>query len=120
MIRLHLSAADTRRIRFASSALWEAVTSVRTLTDTSRRRHLHQPWRDRVRGRLGGVDMALLTAVIRPAGYLPDFLVPVPARRNLAFHTALTDVAAADPAQVTSELMHLAGHPVAQRGPGRD
>ena len=119
MIRLHLSAADARRIRFASSPLWEAVTSLRTLTDTSRRWHLHQPWRDQVRSRLDRVDLSVLTAVVRPAGYLPDFLVPSPARRHVAFHTALTELAAADPAQAAGELIHLAGHPVAQRGPGR-
>lgn len=119
MIRLHLSAADARRIRFASSPLWEAVTSVRTLTDTSRRWHLHEPWRDEVRGRLGRVDLSVLTAVVRPAGYVPDFLVPSPARRHVAFHTALTALTAADPSQAAGELIHLAGHPVAQRGPGR-
>ena len=120
MIRLHLTPADARRIRFASSPLWEAVTSLRTLTDTSRRWHLHQPWRDQVRSRLGGVDLPLLTAVVRPAGYVPDFLVPAPNRRNVAFPAALAELADADPAQVAGELIHLAGHPVAQRGPGRD
>ncbi len=120
MIRLHLDAEDTRRIRFASSPLWEAVTSLRTLTDASRRWHLHQPWRQHARARLEGVDMYLLTAVVRPVGYLPDFLVPSPARRHVAFSTALADVAGADPAQVAAELTHLAGHPVAQRGPGCD
>jgi hypothetical protein len=120
VIRLHLTAADARRIRFASSPLWEAVTSLRTLTDTSLRWQLHQPWRDEVRGRLDRVDMSVLTAVVRPAGYVPDFLVPAPARRHVAFHTALTELAATDPSQAAGELIHLAGHPVAQRGPGRD
>ena len=81
---------------------------MRTLTDASRRWHLHQPWREHVRVRLDGVDMFLLTAVVRPAGYLPDFLVPSPARRHVAFATALTDVASTHPAQVAAELTHLA------------
>jgi DNA-binding transcriptional ArsR family regulator len=61
----------------------------------------------------------LLTTLVRPAGYIPDFLVPSPQRRSVRFEAALDQVAAADPEVVATELAHLAGHRVAQRGPGR-
>jgi DNA-binding transcriptional ArsR family regulator len=119
MIRLRLGSEDVRRIRFASSPLWEVVASLRTLTDDSRRWHLHQPWRAQVRDLLGDVDLPLLTAVVRPAGYLPDFLVPLPARRHVGFPAALAQLEASDPAEVAEQLTHLAMHRIAQRGPGR-
>lgn len=118
MIRLHLGQDDLRRIRFAYSPLWETITSLRTLSGNSGA-NLHRPWREAVRSRLDAVDMVLLTAVVRPTGYLPDFLVPSPARRNIGFDTSLTQIAAAPLNEVAEQLTHLAGHPVAQAGPGR-
>lgn len=119
MIHLHFATADLGRIRFAWSPLWETVTSLRTLTASSSGWQLHDPWRQQVRGRLAGVDLELLTSLVRPAGYIPDFLVPSPRRRTVAFDTALEQVAAADPTEVARQLAHLSAHPVAQQGPGR-
>lgn len=93
--------------------------SLRTLTAPGTGAQLHLPWRRAVGGRLAGLDLSLLTALVRPAGYIPDFLVPSPQRRSVAFATALAQVAAADPAEVAAQLRHLAGHRVAQQGPGR-
>lgn len=64
--------------------------------------------------------MRLLSSVIRPSGYLPDFLVPSPPRRNLGFTAALGQVAASDITEVARQLRHLAAHPVAQQGPGQE
>ncbi|MFR9775366.1 DUF5937 family protein [Micromonospora sp. MS34] len=119
MIHLHFAAEDLSRIRFASSPLWETVLSLRTLTGPHPGAQLHAPWRRQVAGSLTGVDMELLTALVRPAGYLPDFLVPSPQRRSVAIATALAQVAAADPGEVARQLRHLAGHRLAQQGPGR-
>jgi DNA-binding transcriptional ArsR family regulator len=119
VIHLRFGAEDLGRIRFASSPLWEAVMSLRALTSPGTGLRLHEPWRRHVEGRLAGVDLELLTALVRPAGYIPDFLVPSPRRRSAAFASALTQVAAADPTEVAAQLRHLAGHPVAQRGAGR-
>jgi DNA-binding transcriptional ArsR family regulator len=119
VIRLHFGSEDLGRVRFALSPMWETITSVRALTATGGGRHMHRPWREWVRDRLDGVDLELLTALIRPAGYIPDFLVPSPARRSSSFRAALAQVTAAEPAAVSWQLRHLASHPVAAPGPGR-
>ncbi|MEV6104204.1 DUF5937 family protein [Streptomyces sp. NPDC051940] len=123
MIHLHVTAADLTRVRFAASPLMETVTSLRTLAAGRQGRHLHRPWIDRFAGRAGRLrpyDRELLAALVRPQGYIPDFLVPPPGRRSSTFADALGQVAAADPEVVARELAHLAAHPVAQQGPGRD
>jgi DNA-binding transcriptional ArsR family regulator len=119
MLHLHFVAEDLGRIRFASSPLWETVMSLRALTAPDTGAQLHMPWRRQVERRLADVDMGMLTALVRPAGYIPDFLVPSPHRRSAAFTTALAQVAAGDPAEVARQLRHLAGHPIAQQGSGR-
>ena len=119
MIRLHFSMDDMGRIRFGFSPVHEAVLSVRTLANGSANA-LHAPWLREVRPRLVGLDMELLGALVRPAGYLPDFLLPAAAPgRSAGFDAGLTQVAASEPALVAAELAHLAQHPLAQRGPGR-
>jgi DNA-binding transcriptional ArsR family regulator len=118
VIRLRFSVEDLSQVRFAFSPVWEAVTSLRTLT-TGSTTGLHAPWLAQVRPRLGNHhDLDLLTAVVRPAGYLPDFLHPLPPRRAPSFDTSMTMLAATDPRLVASELAHLAQHPIAMRGPG--
>lgn len=118
MIRLRFGMADLSRIRFAFSPAWEAVTSLRALTGASPA-GLHAPWLARVAPRLAGVDLELLTTVVRPAGYLPDFLLAVPRRQGPSFESGLAEIAASDPRLVAAELDHLSTHPVAMRGPGR-
>ncbi|MET8763455.1 DUF5937 family protein [Lentzea sp. NPDC004782] len=118
MIRLRFSVEDLGQVRFATSPLWEAVTSLRTLTAGSPA-GVHGPWLAEVRPRLAGDDLDLLTAVVRPAGYLPDFLHPIPPRRAPGFDTSLAALAETDPRLVAAELAHLAQHPLAMRGAGR-
>jgi DNA-binding transcriptional ArsR family regulator len=118
VIHLHFSAEDLGRIRFAFSPVTEAVASVRALSANSSTR-LHAPWLREAAARLDGVDMGLLTTVVRPAGYLPDFLFPSPSRRLSSFDAGLAEMAATAPEVVAEQLSHLADHPVAQRGPGR-
>jgi len=119
VIRLHFGPEDIGRVRFALSPMWETITSLRVLTTTSGGLQMHQPWREWVRPRLDSVDLGLLTALVRPAGYIPDYLVPSPERRSSSFETVLAHVTAADPAAVSWQLRHLASHPVAARGPQR-
>ncbi|MCP2339258.1 ArsR/SmtB family transcription factor [Actinomadura rupiterrae] len=122
MIHLHLTAIDLTRIRFAASPLKETVASLRTLAAGKQGPHLHRPWiegfaerADRLRKR----DLDLLRAVVRPEGYIPDFLVPPQGRRSATFADALAQVADADPEIVAQELAHLATHRLAQQRPGR-
>lgn len=92
VIHLHFTAEDLSRIRFASSPVWETVTSIRTLTNTPSGGRLHQTWREWAGGRLADVDMNLLTALVRPTGCIPDFLVPPPPSRTSSFASGLAQV----------------------------
>jgi DNA-binding transcriptional ArsR family regulator len=118
VIRLRLSVADVSRVRLAFAPLWEAVTSLRVLTGGSVT-GLHGPWLSRVSSRLTDLDLDVLTAVVRPTGYLPDFLVPVPRRQGMGFDASLAALAATDPRLVAGELDHLSHHSLAMSGRGR-
>ena len=118
MIELCFSTIDIGRIRFALSPMWEAVTSVRALS-TATPNGLHAGWLRQVRPSLTELDLDLLTTLVRPAGFIPDFLVPAPRHRSPTIESGLAQIAASAPAVVAEQLTHLAGHPVAQRGPGR-
>lgn len=118
VIRLRFEVEDLGLIRFALCPVWEAVTSLRTLAAGSAN-GVHGPWLRAVQPRLPEIDLELLTSVVRPAGYIPDFLCPMPASDATTFAAGITRVAAVDPALVAAELTHLAGHRIAQQGPGR-
>jgi DNA-binding transcriptional ArsR family regulator len=123
LIHLHVTAADLTRVRFAAAPLTETVASLRTLSAGPQGPHLHRPWIDRFAeraGRLRERDLDLLRALVRPEGYIPDFLLPPPGRRSASFADALARVGDTDPEVVATELAHLATHRVAQRGPGRE
>ncbi|WP_207915489.1 DUF5937 family protein [Micromonospora sp. 15K316] len=123
MIHLHFTATDLTRVRFAASPLTETVASLRALAAGSRGRHLHGPWMNRFAeraGRLSERDLDLLRALVRPQGYIPDFLLLPPERRSSTFTDALAQLADADPEVVGRELTHLATHRVAQQGPGHE
>jgi DNA-binding transcriptional ArsR family regulator len=119
VIELEFTPADYRRIRFAFSPVAETVTSLRTLS-LGHRNGLHGPWLATVRQRLGGVDLELLTSLVRPTGYVPDFLMPTPPGRTTTMAAGLDQVAGTGLDVVTHELSHLAQHEVAQQGPGRE
>ncbi|MFG1656269.1 DUF5937 family protein [Micromonospora chersina] len=123
MIHLHFTATDLSRVRFAASPLAETVASLRALAAGRQGPHLHRTWIDRFAGRADRLrerDLDLLRALVRPEGYIPDFLLPPPGRRSSTFADALAQVADADPEIVARELAHLAAHRIAQRGPGRE
>ncbi|HEY3035840.1 MAG TPA: DUF5937 family protein, partial [Streptosporangiaceae bacterium] len=118
MIRLRFSIEDFTRIHFAFCPVRETVLSVRALS-TGSPNGLHAPWLRRVRPRLEDLDLELLTAVVRPTGYIPDFLLPSPSRRDSTFESGLAQVAATSTQAAASQLSHLAGHRIAQSGPGK-
>jgi len=106
VITLRLNAGDVGRIRFALSPIWEAVTSVRALSNTTAR-SVHGPWLQKVRPIIEGPDLTLLRALIPPVGYIPDFITPAPPRRSTSLESGLAAIAATPTDLVVRELQRL-------------
>ena len=64
-------------MRFAVSPIWEVVRSLVALRDPSAAA-LHVPWLRSLSGRLGGIALEDVVALVPPRGYIPDFLTPAP------------------------------------------
>ena len=77
MIRFVFSVEDLARARFAISPMWEAIRSLVALQDPSTAA-LHLPWLRSLSGRLAGIALEPVAALIPPRGYMPDFLTPPP------------------------------------------
>ncbi|HET6738421.1 MAG TPA: helix-turn-helix domain-containing protein [Kribbella sp.] len=106
MITIRLSAEDVGRIRFALSPVWEAVTSVRALSNNTAR-SVHGPWLQKVRPTIEGDDLTLLRALIPSSGYIPDFLTPAPPRRSTSLESGLAAIAATPHELVVREIGQL-------------
>ncbi|GAB3954646.1 DUF5937 family protein [Kribbella albertanoniae] len=106
VITLRLNAGDVGRIRFALSPIWEAVTSVRALSNNTAR-SVHGPWLQKVRPTIEGPDLTLLRALIPPVGYIPDFITPAPPRRSTSVESGLAAIAATPLDLVVRELQKL-------------
>jgi len=106
MITLRLSPEDLSRVRFAFSPLWETVASFRVLLDPGRH-SLHLPWVEQTRGKLGGLDLAPLYALVRPDGYIPDFLAPPPTTPLPAFEYEMARLSETSAATVVREIEYL-------------
>src|SRR5687768_7762428 len=65
------------RTRFAISPIFELTHSLQALRDPSRAA-IHLPWLRSISGRLDGLDLRPVIALIPPRGYTPDFLTPPP------------------------------------------
>ncbi|MFJ8979946.1 ArsR/SmtB family transcription factor [Streptomyces sp. NPDC102282] len=76
MLRIHVSGVDLSRVRMATrpDAMWETVLSLHRLRDR-RGSTVFGKWRKESRNRLNG-ETRLLSAVVPPRGYFPDFLTP--------------------------------------------
>ncbi|MFJ8624027.1 ArsR family transcriptional regulator [Kitasatospora sp. NPDC093550] len=76
---LSFTAGDLARMRFAVCPMWEVGPSLRLLR-SGLAHPVHRPWAEQVRSRLAplGPAYALLAELVRPAGYVPDFLNPAP------------------------------------------
>jgi DNA-binding transcriptional ArsR family regulator len=78
VVRFVFSVRDLARTRFAVSPIWEAIRSLVALRDPSTAA-LHLPWLRSLSGRLDGIALEPVVALIPPRGYFPDFLTPPPA-----------------------------------------
>jgi DNA-binding transcriptional ArsR family regulator len=106
MITVRLSPEDLSRVRFAFSPLWETVASFRVLLDPGRHA-LHLPWVEQTRGKLRGLDLAPLYALVRPDGCMPDFLVPPPTTPLPAFVDEMARLSETPAATVVREVEYL-------------
>lgn len=106
MITIRLRTDDVSRIRFAFSPVWETVTSVRALSNSTAS-SVHGPWLRKVQPILETVDLTLLKALIPPVGYIPDFITPAPPRRSTSFESGLAAIAATPHHLVAAELAKL-------------
>ena len=109
MITIRLNAEDVGRIRFALSPVWEAVTSVRALSNNTAR-SVHGPWLQKVRPIIEGPDLTLLKALIPSFGYIPDFITPAPPRRSTSLESGLAAIAATPHDLVVNEIGRLHRH----------
>ncbi|MER5768212.1 ArsR/SmtB family transcription factor [Streptomyces sp. NPDC001985] len=76
MLRIHFTGDDLARVRMATrpDALWETILSFHRLRER-RRAQMFGEWRTETRTRLNG-ETSLLSALVPPRGYFPDFLTP--------------------------------------------
>ncbi len=77
MVAIGLPGEAVARVRFAVSALWEVVASLRVLRDPGRHA-VHLPWARKIELPGGFADSLLWRLVPREPAYLPDFLTPPP------------------------------------------
>ncbi|MFZ3567466.1 helix-turn-helix domain-containing protein [Streptomyces sp. BH097] len=88
MIEFRFVVGDLARTSFAYSPLQEAVYSLRAWRDPARYPH-QRPWLRRLGPAFRRQDTELLTALIAPRLWIPDFLTPRPDRPRPAFTAQL-------------------------------
>ncbi|MGW1003698.1 helix-turn-helix domain-containing protein [Streptomyces sp. NPDC002520] len=103
MMEFRFAVGDLASTSFACSPLQEAVFSLRCLHDPARFPH-HRPWLRRFRPRLETLDRELLTALVAPWLWVPDFLTPRPGRTRPAFAEELDEVRRTPPDVVTADF----------------
>jgi DNA-binding transcriptional ArsR family regulator len=106
VITVRLSPEDLSRVRFAFSPLFETVMSFRVLLDPGRHA-LHLPWVEQTKGKLEVLDLAPLYALVRPDGYIPDFLVPPPTTPLPSFEDEMARLSETPAATVVREVGYL-------------
>jgi DNA-binding transcriptional ArsR family regulator len=104
MIEFRFAVDDLATTSFAYSPLQEALFSLRCLHDPARYPH-HRPWLRRIRPRMESLDRELLTALVAPWLWLPDFVTPRPERARPAFADELDQVRATPVEVVVADFL---------------
>ncbi|MCI3274848.1 ArsR/SmtB family transcription factor [Streptomyces cylindrosporus] len=114
MLRVHFTAEDIARVRVAAvpDPLWEIANSFQLLASSDDSPVFGQ-WRRLVRPLLGPAD-ALLTTLLPPRGYSPDFLTP-DRHGTLDLASAVDTVLATPRTRLRADLTRLAGSPHRRR-----
>ncbi|MFJ4837302.1 ArsR/SmtB family transcription factor [Streptomyces sp. NPDC088746] len=110
MLRIHVSGVDLSRVRMATrpDAMWETVLSFHRLRDR-RGSTVFGKWRKESRTRLNG-EARLLSAVVPPRGYFPDFLTPAgPGAEPFALDAGMEALRDTPADRIREELGLLAG-----------
>ncbi|MCT4354353.1 winged helix-turn-helix domain-containing protein [Streptomyces sp. Je 1-79] len=109
--------ADSLRIRFALSPLWETHSAVRVLA-RPRQQGYHLPWLRRIREAAAGLDLGPLQLLMPLHGHSPDFLYPPPVGPAAAFAEEIAAVRETDPALARDDFVRaLADTPGAAATP---
>ncbi|MGW2425308.1 helix-turn-helix domain-containing protein [Streptomyces sp. NPDC001709] len=103
MIEFRFAVGDLATTSFAYCPLQEAVFSLRCLHDPARYPH-HRPWLRRIRPHLDRLDRELLTALVTPWLWVPDFLTPRPERARPGFAEGLDRLATTPPEVVVADF----------------
>ncbi|PJT48726.1 transcriptional regulator, partial [Streptomyces albidoflavus] len=107
MLRIHFTPEDLTRVRVAPGPdlLWEISNSVQTLQRKDGER-VFGAWRRWARPRLPE-SRELLSPLLPPYGYSPDFLTPSAGERP-TFRAAVDALLGTEPARLRAELARLA------------
>ncbi|WP_406395460.1 ArsR/SmtB family transcription factor [Streptomyces sp. NBC_00887] len=120
MLRIHVSGEDLSRVRMAArpDAMWETILSFHRLRDR-RGSTVFGKWRSESRTRLNG-ETHLLSAVVPPRGYFPDFLTPTQeVAEPFGLDAGMEAMRDTPVERLHGELALLAGNrPRPQRSPG--
>ncbi|MEU1469298.1 winged helix-turn-helix domain-containing protein [Streptomyces sp. NPDC005761] len=108
MLRVHFTSEDLARVRVAPGPdfLWEISNSVQTLQRRDGER-VFGTWRRWVRPRLSA-SPRLLSSLLPPRGYSPDFLTPTSGDRA-TLQAALDTLMSTPRPRLRTDLTHLAG-----------
>ncbi|MGW4229909.1 ArsR/SmtB family transcription factor [Streptomyces sp. NPDC004980] len=110
MLRVHFTPEDLARVRVAPGPdfLWEISNSVQTLQRRDGERAFGA-WRHRVRPRLSD-SRRLLSCLLPPRGYSPDFLTPTSGDRT-TLQAAVDTLLRTPSPRLRTDLAHLASTP---------
>lgn len=106
MVHLQLSTLDLTKTRFAYSPLWETVMGYRVMLDSSRFA-IHLPWVCEATELTRDLDLSALRAVVRPSGYIPDFVTPPPVTALPDFEDEISALLATPIETVQRETLRL-------------
>jgi DNA-binding transcriptional ArsR family regulator len=110
MVQLHLSTLDLTKTRFAFSPLWETVMGFRVMQEPSGF-VIHLPWVCEACEATRDLDLRLLSALVLPRGYIPDFMTPPPVTPLPEFEAELRTLLMTDLETVQREVLRTYDDP---------
>jgi DNA-binding transcriptional ArsR family regulator len=103
MIEMVLAHADLAHMRFAHSPVRELAASIRAL-QSNQAGDVYGAWRSDVGGRLGGVNLDLLTSLAPAGPVMPSFFMPRPTKPWTDISDEFDAIASVDPSAIRKDL----------------